>query len=197
MVVRASLTPALARRKAIVVSDAERMVPQEASPEAANAFLKLLEEPPANTTIVLTSSAPASLLPTIRSRVVSARVAHPSIETLRELAAHGVVRKDAGDNERAQALLDAALGSDADRFRTALAQGARGARGSYSESLDALVALLHERSRNAAGRGDDAQATGAARAVAVVEQTRRLAYQNINPQALTARLLFDLAPLLS
>ena len=51
------------------------MVPQEGADQAANAFLKLLEEPPSNTTIILTSSEPGSLLPTIRSRVVSVRVA--------------------------------------------------------------------------------------------------------------------------
>lgn len=197
IVTRASFTPALAKRKAIVVADAERMVPQEASPEAANAFLKLLEEPPSNTTIILTSSAPASLLPTIRSRVVSVRVAPHPLDTARTLAAQGVIARDPGDNARAQTLLDAALGSDADRYRAALGQGARGARGDYAESLDALVALLHERARSAAQRGDDARATGAARAVAMVEEARRLTSQNINPQVLTARLLFDLAPLLS
>jgi DNA polymerase-3 subunit delta' len=58
-----------------IVGDAERMVPQEGSEQAANAFLKLLEEPPADTTVILTSSEPGALLPTIRSRVVTIRVA--------------------------------------------------------------------------------------------------------------------------
>jgi DNA polymerase-3 subunit delta' len=57
-----------------VVGDAERMVPQEGADAAANAFLKLLEEPPADTTLLLTSSEPGGLLPTIRSRVVTVRV---------------------------------------------------------------------------------------------------------------------------
>lgn len=70
----ASLRPVLGSRKAFVVGDAELMVPQEASPEAANAFLKLLEEPPPETTLILTSSQPGALLPTIRSRVLSVRV---------------------------------------------------------------------------------------------------------------------------
>jgi DNA polymerase-3 subunit delta' len=61
-------------RKVFVVGDAEAMVPQESSPEAANAFLKLLEEPPADTTLILTSSNPGALLPTIRSRVLPVRV---------------------------------------------------------------------------------------------------------------------------
>ena len=70
----ASLRPAMARRAVFVVGDAERMVPQASSPEAANAFLKLLEEPPPNTTIIITSSEPGALLPTIKSRVVTVRV---------------------------------------------------------------------------------------------------------------------------
>ena len=57
-------------RKVFIIGDAERMVPQEGSDMAANALLKLLEEPPANTFIILTSSEPGALLPTIRSRVV-------------------------------------------------------------------------------------------------------------------------------
>lgn len=70
----AGLRPAVGRRKVFVVGDAEAMVPQESSPEAANAFLKLLEEPPADTTLVLTSSSPGALLPTIRSRVLPVRL---------------------------------------------------------------------------------------------------------------------------
>ena len=71
----AAYSPSVAKRKVIIVGDAERMVPQEGADQAANAFLKLLEEPPADTTIILTSSEPGSLLPTIRSRVVCLRVA--------------------------------------------------------------------------------------------------------------------------
>lgn len=70
----ASLRPALAARTAFVVGDAERMVSQEGADQAANAFLKLLEEPPPGTTLILTSSEPGALLPTIRSRVVTLRV---------------------------------------------------------------------------------------------------------------------------
>lgn len=70
----ASVRPAMGRRKVFVVGDAELMVPQESSPEAANAFLKLLEEPPADTVLILTSSQPGALLPTIRSRVLPLRL---------------------------------------------------------------------------------------------------------------------------
>jgi DNA polymerase III subunit delta' len=74
LVQRASITPALAKRKVFIVGDADRMVPQEGAEAAANAFLKLLEEPPENTFLILTTSALGALLPTIRSRVVALRV---------------------------------------------------------------------------------------------------------------------------
>lgn len=66
--------PAMGRRKIFVIGDAEALVPQEASPEAANALLKVLEEPPADTTFILTAADPDALLPTIRSRVLPVRV---------------------------------------------------------------------------------------------------------------------------
>ncbi len=56
----AALKPAMARRKVFIIGDAERMVSQEGSDQAANAFLKLLEEPPADTTVILTSSEPGA-----------------------------------------------------------------------------------------------------------------------------------------
>ena len=71
----ASVSPAMGSRKVFVIGDAEQMVSQEGSDEAANALLKLLEEPPANTSIILTSCERGALLPTIQSRVVNVRVA--------------------------------------------------------------------------------------------------------------------------
>lgn len=66
--------PAMGRRKVFLIADAEHLVPQESSPEAANALLKLLEEPPAETTFILTSAGPNTLLPTIHSRLLPLRV---------------------------------------------------------------------------------------------------------------------------
>lgn len=66
--------PAMAQRKIFIIGDAEYLVPQEASPEAANALLKVLEEPPADTTFILTAADADSLLPTIKSRVLPVRV---------------------------------------------------------------------------------------------------------------------------
>ncbi|HUF51037.1 MAG TPA: DNA polymerase III subunit delta' C-terminal domain-containing protein [Longimicrobiales bacterium] len=70
----AAARPAMGARKVFIVGDAEALVPQEASPEAANALLKLLEEPPADTTVILTASDPDVLLPTVRSRLLPVRL---------------------------------------------------------------------------------------------------------------------------
>jgi DNA polymerase III subunit delta' len=55
-------------KQLFILADAEELVAQEASQEAANALLKILEEPPEGTWFVLTSSEPGRLLDTIRSR---------------------------------------------------------------------------------------------------------------------------------
>jgi DNA polymerase-3 subunit delta' len=67
---RAHMRPVMAPGPVFIIGEAERLVPQESSPEAANALLKLLEEPPGDTRFILTSSEPGRLLPTIRSRTV-------------------------------------------------------------------------------------------------------------------------------
>ena len=50
-------------RRVVIVDAADEM-----NPQAANALLKMLEEPPARATLLLTSHQPSGLLPTIRSR---------------------------------------------------------------------------------------------------------------------------------
>ena len=70
----AGLTPYSGKRKVFVLGDADRLVVQQASQEAANALLKVLEEPLKDTVIILTSSRPEALLPTIRSRLVPLRI---------------------------------------------------------------------------------------------------------------------------
>lgn len=72
---RAYVRPTMAQTQVFIIGDAEYLVPQEASPEAANALLKLLEEPPSGTRFVLTSSEPGRLLPTIRSRSIPLHLA--------------------------------------------------------------------------------------------------------------------------
>ena len=91
IVQQASLSPALGKRKVFIIGDAERMASQEGAEQAANAFLKLLEEPPEDTTIILTSSEAGALLPTIRSRVVAFPVGFLSDAHVREFIGHELV----------------------------------------------------------------------------------------------------------
>jgi DNA polymerase III subunit delta' len=58
-----AVTPSMSPWRAIVIDAADDL-----EPSAANALLKMLEEPPAKTLFFLVSHAPGRLLPTIRSR---------------------------------------------------------------------------------------------------------------------------------
>lgn len=58
------------RRKVAIIADADRLQPQ-----AANAFLKTLEEPPANSLLILLSALPEALPDTIASRCISISLA--------------------------------------------------------------------------------------------------------------------------
>ena len=60
---RLSLTAADGGRRVVIVDAADEM-----NPQAANALLKLLEEPPDRTIMLLVAHRPSALLPTIRSR---------------------------------------------------------------------------------------------------------------------------------
>ncbi|HVS51570.1 MAG TPA: DNA polymerase III subunit gamma/tau, partial [Opitutaceae bacterium] len=65
---KVQVSPAVAPRKAAILHEVDRM-----HTAAANVFLKTLEEPPANTTLLLLTTRPYALLPTIRSRVLHFR----------------------------------------------------------------------------------------------------------------------------
>jgi DNA polymerase-3 subunit delta' len=223
LVQRAAMAPAIGNRKVFIVGDAERMVPQEGADMAANAFLKLLEEPPADTTIILTSSEPGALLPTIRSRVAAVRVPLVSEKTVRAFVDDPSVKK----------ILDkGAKGSSAERVRVAagapgrllagegnaratvnarrivetaagyrqplldsiaMSQGSFGARGNFADTLEALVELLGERARDALHRDDTAAAAAASKAVSAVLQAKTYTETNVSPQLITSRLVRELA----
>jgi DNA polymerase-3 subunit delta' len=196
LVRRAALTPARASRKVIVVGDAERMT-QGGSEFAANAFLKLLEEPPTDTWLLLTSAEPGALLPTIRSRVTAVRVPAPGPADLAQVRAlPGVAAALDGDvtaTPDAERLLAAATAGREARLRAAFGLGVAGARGHFTDTLDALGARLAERVRAAATTGDAAAATGAARGLDAVEHAKERAAGNVNPQLVGWELLETLA----
>jgi DNA polymerase-3 subunit delta' len=106
---RAQRRPTEGHTQVFLIAEAETLVPQEASPEAANALLKLLEEPPDGTRFILTSSEPGQLLPTIRSRSLPVHVAAlPTPEVEHFLVA--VASADAPSAARAAKLSGGSIG---------------------------------------------------------------------------------------
>ena len=167
---QAARRPAMGRIAVFVIAEADRMVSQSASPEAANAFLKLLEEPPEFAYLILTTARPAALLPTIRSRTAHLRLAPmPEAEVAAFLAARrdlpagrtrAIARRADGSIGRALALaaededaaartadrlLVAALRGDAAlRYRVAGDFSASGARSVLAPALERLEERLRD-----------------------------------------------------
>ena len=81
-----SLKPYASKYKVAIIDDAHQM-----SAEAANAMLKVLEEPPAHSLIILISANPQALLPTVYSRCVEIKFApHPRGQLLKYLEKLGL-----------------------------------------------------------------------------------------------------------
>lgn len=78
------LVPLEARKRVVVLAQAERM-----NPPAAHAFLKTLEEPPADTLIVLCAASKAGLFDTIVSRCLPVRFGLLPDQTVQTLLGEG------------------------------------------------------------------------------------------------------------
>lgn len=72
LIAKVQVSPVVSTSKVAIVYECDRM-----NVFSANIFLKTLEEPPANTTLILLTTRPYALLPTIRSRCLNFRF--PSI----------------------------------------------------------------------------------------------------------------------
>jgi DNA polymerase III subunit delta' len=139
-------------RRAAIIDAADDM-----NPAAANALLKLLEEPPANVTLFLISHQPHRLLPTIRSRCRELRLSPLSPQHLSDaLAAAGGTLPP----EDVQAMAELAGGSVGDAFRLTNQDGLA----VYADliklfttlpRLDRMAAL--KLAETAAGRGAETQ----------------------------------------
>jgi len=151
------------------------------NPNAANAVLKTLEEPPSRGVLFLVSHRPGALLPTIKSRCRRLAFGPPPAEAaaawlmaradLSYEAAHGYLRMARGAPGRALALaaadalkLDEAARELVDRLprldasaAQAMADRFRGPEGAvrFALVMDRIGAVLHERAAGAAleGRG--------------------------------------------
>lgn len=124
-----ALSAADGGRRVCIVDDADEM-----NPSAANALLKILEEPPANVTFLLVSHQPFRLLPTIRSRTRELRLTPLAPAPLADALAQA-----GGDAapEDAAALAELAGGSVGEAFRLTNLDGLR----LYSALVDLLSGL--------------------------------------------------------
>jgi DNA polymerase-3 subunit delta' len=219
---KAALTPVQGGRKIFVLGEAHRLVPQESSPEAANALLKFLEEPPSDTWVVLTTTEAERVLPTIRSRVVPIRLsrlpdsevrafvetvlqpsADASVDDLVRQAGGAIGKlaaspgRNGGDPGKAageaRALLAALQTRAGERFERALKQAPWAARGGFTDLLDALAGELVAEARRTANP-DRVQAL--TEALDRVETAREDAQGNVNPQLVLADLGGQLARVL-
>ncbi len=219
---RAQMRPAMAKRKVFVVGEADRLVPQASSPEAANAMLKVLEEPPPDTYFILTTAELPAILPTIRSRLVQVRakrlpssvverflteqagVAGPAAKRRADTAGGSIGEAlalggagAAGQDKAGTDLLAAARRGGVERWRYVLGVKPYQARGAFTETLDgALDQLKDELERRLRGNGGAAASQPAEpllEAIRAIEAARRMAQGNVNPQLITAELLAKLA----
>jgi DNA polymerase-3 subunit delta' len=132
-----------------------------ASPAAANALLKFFEEPPANVVMLVTSSTPARLLATIRSRLIEIR-----FPTLSTVQVEQILRERGFDADKAKlgAALSqgsvtraiAALDEDEEQLRAQVAEwffevvhgstpeGTWATRETLDEGLEILKTLLRD-----------------------------------------------------
>jgi DNA polymerase-3 subunit delta' len=222
---RAAMTSVEGGSRVFIIGDADRLVPQEANPEAANALLKLLEEPPGGTLFVLTTLDPRQVLPTIRSRAVPVRLsrlsdgemrgflaAHPELDEVAAVTSGSIGRALAeGDGtseayRAAETLLEAVLAGPGPALERALRQPTFAARGEFAAMLDALADTLGEAARGTLGQPVRRAVPEALlrhrspapllRAMERVADAREAASGNVNPQLLLAVLGEELAEVL-
>jgi len=136
-------------KKVFIITDAENL-----NDASSNALLKTLEEPPGDTLIILTTTYPDRLLPTILSRCQHVRFGPVSADAMEKALmerenipageAHLVARAADGNYLRALQLMQADVGDRRDRsanfLRTIL-------RGSRAEILGAIERLTSELER--------------------------------------------------
>lgn len=170
-------------RRAALIEGAESM-----NASAQNALLRILEEPPARTTFVLTATRPSAVLATIRSRSVRIRFPDAAGLDLRGPEAPPETR------ERV-ALLDSLRSRSVPELLDA-AEAYRGGRAEAAEAvvglIDVAVAWLHARvtERVAAGERPSTRELDACKSLQRLR--RELETRNANPQMVAERLLFGL-----
>jgi DNA polymerase III delta prime subunit len=170
-------------RRAVVIADAEWL-----NQEAQNALLRLLEEPPPRTTLVLVASTSAGLLATVRSRCqrLPFPAARPGLDASPEDAEADRLlerRLDAIRSTRAPELLDWA-----EEFRGPRAPAAEG----VQQLLETAQAWLRKRVAETAD-ADAGELRPWLDAFRTLSGCRKaLVQRNANPQMVAERALFAL-----
>jgi hypothetical protein len=166
-------------RRAAVVADAEWL-----NAEAQNALLRLLEEPPTDTTLVLVAASPSSLLATVRSRCQKLAFRPPETDPLADEAGQALAaRLDGLPSGSLPDLLDWA-----EEFRGARAPAAA----SLGTLLESSVAWLRKRVREGIENGAPTPRP-ALDAFRVLSGCRKdLMQRNANPQMVAERALLAL-----
>src|SRR5256714_199121 len=128
------------RRKVAIIADADRLQPQ-----AANAFLKTLEEPPANSLLLLLSALPEALPDTIVSRCICIPLAAngekidiPERSELVDLLRAAAREKEWGIQQpyRVAQGMQALLGQMRENIKTQTADALKGEYDRYGKSTD-------------------------------------------------------------
>ena len=166
------LTPALSDWRVVVIDSIDDL-----EKSAANALLKMLEEPPANCLFLLVSHAPGRLLPTIRSRCrrldfqalgddAMTSILANRLPDLKQFERNRIIAAAGGSAGRALALAELKLvdleeaavrilrdGDPDNSRRSSLASelGKRGANERYSAFLEMLPSVIAREARNLSG----------------------------------------------
>ncbi len=194
-------------RRVLIVEQGETM-----SNEAQNAFLKLLEEPPADSLIIINATGLEQVLPTIRSRTQQLQILPPTLAQLEEYFASDYSRvaitKAYYISEGYMGLMNALLDQDADHPLVAQISVAKSLLG--GSTFDRLkqveeitkqkqvALLLHamERVSHAAllqsSKGDAAMTKRWTSRLKVIVEARKALSMNAQPKLLLTNLMLNL-----
>ena len=158
-----AVTPSMSAWRAIVIDAVDDL-----EAEAANALLKMLEEPPPRTLFFLVSHAPGKLLPTIRSRCRRLNFSKLGHDAMTSLLSHSLPETNTAEIERLIEFADGSIGraldiaaldlaalegealeilrqgdpDNARRSRLAAALGPKGAAERYAAFLELVPGLI-------------------------------------------------------
>ncbi len=182
------------RRRVGIVDHAEAL-----NANAANAFLKMLEEPPSWAVIVLIATGPDALLPTVASRCTPIRLGAVDVTGFDELHGHPALRlglpgpltrarAEEADYRAVRQTVDRFVASLSGDLRTALDAADALARGLEQSELIAPTTLLREALRSL-------PPTRYAAALDAVERCERALEAYASPSLALATLALDLRAL--